>query len=111
MPDVTGTIRAEHDGKTYALRLTMRSFAELQAKHGANVAGILDGTAGAMPSFAALIDVVSLALQRAEAMPAEEADRLADELLTADIKLVERLIAAAFPDAEGNGARPAKKSA
>lgn len=103
MADVTGTVRASHDGKTYALRLTMRSFAELQARHGANVAGLLDGTAGAVPSFAALIDVVSLALQRGEGMAADEADRLADELFTADARLVERLIAASFPDQVGNG--------
>lgn len=109
MAEPTGTIHEEFDGKTYALRLTMRSIATLQEKHGNNVAGILDGTAGEIPSFSAILDLVSLALQRGEGVTAEQADELADDMLSRDQQLVGRIVQAAFPGAggdEGNGTGP-----
>lgn len=98
--DVTGTVRETFDGTEYSLRLTMRGLAKLQAKHGANVAGLLDGTAGNPPNMEPLLDMVSEALQKGHGLEQAEADDVADELLTADLGLVERLIQAAFPDAE-----------
>lgn len=106
----TGTIREEFEGKSYDLRLTMRGIASLQATYGNNVAGLLDGTAGDVPNFAALIDLVSLALQRGSKLPKEEAEDIADAMLTADTMIVGRIIAAAFPNeaTEGNGKKRKK---
>src|SRR5699024_9386171 len=109
MSDPTGTIREECGGKTYELRLTMRSLATLQSQHGNNVAGLLDGTAGSVPNFAALLDLVSLALQNGSKISAEDADEIADTMVTRDTDVVARVIQAAFPDAEvdsGNAKGP-----
>lgn len=107
---VTGTLHEQHDGKTYDLRLTMGGIAKLQAMHGRNVAGLLDGSAGDLPDFQALIDMVSVALQKGQGMTPEEAASVADDLLSADMEIVQRLITAAFPNATvetaGNVRRP-----
>lgn len=108
MADVTGTIREEFGGKVYDLRLSMRGLARLQVKYGDNVAGLLDGTVGEVPKFDVFLDIVSEALQKGSKLPVSEADDLADELLTADVDLVERVIAALFPKASINGAAPGK---
>lgn len=102
MADPTGTVEVEFGGETYCLRLTMRGIARLQAKHGRNLAGMLDGSAGAIPDMEAVLDLVSEALQKGQDMKPAEADDLADEMATADPLLVGRIIAAAFPDPEGN---------
>lgn len=111
MADITGTVRARHDGRDYEMRLTMRGLAVLQDKHGDNIAGLLDGSAGSTPRFGALIDMVSLALQKGSGMGSNEADELADELLTADVGIIEKIITATFPNAtvegvRGNGRKP-----
>jgi hypothetical protein len=108
MTDPTGAIEVEHGGETYCLRLTMRGIARLQAKHGRNVAGMLDGTAGDMPDMAAVLDIVSEALQKGHGMKATEADDLADEIATADPLIVGSIMVAAFPSAEGNAKKKAK---
>ena len=98
--DVTGTITETINGQAYELRLTMAGLAKLQAKHGKTIGGLLDGTAGNVPDFGPMLDMVSVALQKASGLGAVEADGLADDLLTADLTVIERLITAAFPNAQ-----------
>ena len=109
MTDPTGTIEVEHGDATYTLRLTMRGIARMQVKHGRNIAGMLDGTAGSFPDMNAVLDIVSESLQRGHGLNAKQADDLADELATADPAIVGRIMSAAFPDIEGNA--KAKKGA
>lgn len=99
MADITGEMIETFGGREYTLRLTMRGIAALQAKHGKNIGGLLDGTAGDIPDFGPLLDLVSLALQKGHAMTPEEADALADDLLTADPQIVGRIVSSTFPDA------------
>jgi hypothetical protein len=103
MTDPTGAVEVEFGGKSYSLRLTMRGIARLQAKHGRNLAGLLDGTAGDVPDMGAVLDLVSEALQKGEGIAAAEADELADELATANPMIIGLIVTAAFPDPEGNG--------
>jgi hypothetical protein len=104
MADPTGAFHLEHGGKSYELRLTMRGIAKLQAKHGRNIAGMLDGTAGDIPDMMAVLDLVSEALQKGSGLSPEEADDVADELTTHDTSIVGSVVATAFPDMkEGNG--------
>ena len=102
MTDPTGVVEVTLGEVTYSLRLTMRGIARLQAKHGRNLAGMLDGSAGDVPDMAAVLDLVSEALQKGQGLAAKEADEIADELATADPLIVGRILAGAFPDAEGN---------
>ena len=104
MADPTGVVEVEHGGETYSLRLTMRGIARLQAKHGRNLSGMLDGSAGDVPDMAAALDVVSEALQKGQGLPAKEADDIADELATADPMIVGRVLDGAFPDADAGNA-------
>ncbi|SDW78332.1 hypothetical protein [Roseicitreum antarcticum] len=112
MADITGTIRAVHGGSTYDLRCTMGVLAKLQGIHGPSVGGLLDGSAGDLPEFQPMIDMVSLSLQKASGLPADQADEIADDLITEDQGIVERLLTAAFPEAaseapaSGNRKRP-----
>jgi hypothetical protein len=105
MIDPTGAVEIQFGGKTYAMRLTMRGIARLQAKHGRTLAGLLDGTQGDFPDMGVVLDLVSEALQRGEGLDAAAADDLADEIATADASVVGRIMASAFPDAEGNAQR------
>ena len=115
MSDITGTIHEVYDGKSYDLRLTMRGIATLQSEYGNNVAGLLDGSAGDLPDFNALLSLVSIAIQKGSGMDAGAADDLADDLLTKDPEIVGRIISAAFPDEKeqksGNVKKPRKKAA
>jgi len=115
MSDITGTIHEVYDGKSYDLRLTMRGIATLQSEYGANVAGLLDGSAGDLPDFNALLSLVSIAIQKGSDMEPVAADELADDLLTKDPEIVSRIISAAFPDQKeqksGNVKKPRKKAA
>ena len=108
MADLTGTIHEVYDGKSYDLRLTMGVIGSLQAQYGNSIAGLLDGTAGDIPNFNALIDLVSLALQKGSGLEKEVADVLADDMLTKDVGLATRIISAAFPSASGNAKKPRK---
>jgi hypothetical protein len=109
MIDPTGAVEIQFGGKTYAMRLTMRGIARLQAKHGRTLAGLLDGTQGDFPDMGVVLDLVSEALQRGEGLDSASADDLADEIATADASIIGRIMASAFPDAEGNAQR--KKAA
>ena len=115
MSDITGTIHEVYDGKSYDLRLTMRGIATLQSEYGNNVAGLLDGSAGDLPDFNALLSLVSISLQKGNGMEPVAADELADDLLTKDPEIVSRIISAAFPDQKeqksGNVKKPRKKAA
>lgn len=108
MSDVTGILHEVYGGKSYDLRLTMGGIGSLQAQYGNNIAGLLDGTAGDIPNFNALIALVSLSLQKGSGMDAEAADGLADDMLTKDVGLATRIITAAFPSASGNAKKPRK---
>ena len=109
MADVTGVLRADHDGKTYDLRLTMGGIAELQGRFGNDLDGLLSG-GEAIPNFGVLLAVVEVALVRGGGVSSAKASALADDLLTADSSLAGRLIKAAFPDASP-GSAPGKTGA
>lgn len=103
MADVTGTLHHPFEGKTYALCLTMRGIAKLQGIHGNDLGGILTG-ANAVPSFAVLLDIVAEGLRRGGDLADQDADDLADKMLTADKNLAERVLKLAFPEtAAGKG--------
>lgn len=106
MADVTGALREDFGGKTYEFKLTARVIAKLQAVHGNNVAGLLDGTAGAIPNFGAVLDLVALSLQMGSKLSDDEAEEIADAMLMQDTEIVGRIIRAAFPDVED--AKPGK---
>lgn len=108
MADATGALHYEFGGKAYTLRLTFGGIAQLQARHGNDLAGLLTGNTGPIPPFAVMIDMVAVALQKGMKMPAEEAGDLADDMLTDDKGMFERLMRAAFPDAVGNVEAPKK---
>jgi hypothetical protein len=112
MADVTGTVRATLGQNEYTLRLTMRGLATLQGEFGADLGGLLSGKVaeGAIPDFNIMLRVVEIAL--AKGMPDMTADRVrdvADDLVTDDQTILERIMQAAFPDvaaAAGNVKRP-----
>jgi hypothetical protein len=109
MIDPTGAVEIVFGGKTYAMRLTMRGIARVQAKHGRTLGGLLDGAPDDFPDMSVVLDLVSEALQRGEGLDAAAADDLADEIATADATIIGRIMASAFPDAAGNA--PKKKAA
>lgn len=122
MADVTGTLHHHHDGRTYALRLTMGGLAKLQGRHGLDLGGLLsakfdlpddreaeDGEAARpIPPFAIMLDVVAVSLEKGERMDPEDAAELADDLLTGDRGLCGAVMQAAFPGAAkaGNARAP-----
>lgn len=106
MADVTGALHHDFGGREYTLRLTFGVLAKLQAKHGTDLKGLLTGEVGKAPPFDVMLDAVSGALVKGGVSDAED---LADDMLTADPELFSRLLAAAFPDAMGNGVRPGKR--
>lgn len=111
MSDITGTLHHDFRGKTFALRLTLGGIAKLQGKHGLDLGGLLSGTNTGTPPFGIMIDMVSVALVKGGDVAEETADDLADDMLTEDKALIERLMQAAFPeqDAKGNGKAPKAK--
>lgn len=111
MSDVTGTLHHQFGGREYALRLTIGGIARLQAKHGADLGGLLTQTEDAapkIPDFAVMLDIIQVALEKGGVAPDGSAD-LADDMLTADIELASRLLQAAFP-AAAKGARGKAKA-
>lgn len=108
MSDVTGALHHPFGGRNYALRLTFAGIATLQGRHGNDLGGLLTGTVEGIPPFAIMLDMVSVALQKGEGMPADAADNLADDMLTADKSLVDQIVRAAFPETAGNEAAPKK---
>lgn len=116
MADITGALHHEFGGKTYCLRMTMRGIAKMQALHGNDLGGLLreseEGAPAGVPPLAPALDLISIALQRGENMAQEEADVLADDMMTAERALSSRVLAAAFPDVKatpGNGKALAAK--
>lgn len=99
MADFTGVIYESFGGKEYAMQLTMRGIARLQEKYGNTIGGLLDGTVGDIPDFSPLLDLVSISLQKGSKLSAEDADEIADSILTADKEIVGRIVSAAFPEA------------
>jgi hypothetical protein len=88
----------------------MRGMAQLQSEFGRDIAGILTGKAGEIPDFGAILRIVEVALAKGNpSLSAEQVKELADDMATPD--LVEAIVKAAFPDAEGdagNGQRAGK---
>lgn len=111
MADMTGTVRREHDGRTYAMRLTPLGIAALQDKYGNNFLGELERTEG-LPNLRLFVDIVTQALLKGEAMPHDEAQSVADDLIGRDLTLPMDVVKAAFPDPEsGKGTEGAKGNA
>ena len=106
MADVTGALHHEYGGRSYTLRLSLGGIAKLQGKYGNDLCGLLTGEAEGVPPFAVMIDMVAASLEKGEGMPADEAIEVADDLLTADQGLVQRVLNAAFPAAAGNAKAP-----
>lgn len=111
MADVTGTLHHSFGGQMFKLRLTWGVLAELQERHGKDFLARLDVPEGGLPEFALLIDIAALALAKGDGVPEDRARDVADDMLTADPSLIQRLIASAFPDAVGNVKKAAKKAA
>lgn len=99
MADITGALHITHDGRELTLRLSMAGLGRLQDRHGPSIGGLLDEdrTEDQLLNFGILIDAVSIALQKGMRMDADEADDLADDLVSADQEIVARLLEAAFP--------------
>jgi hypothetical protein len=110
MADITGSLTVEHGGRSYSLRLTMRGLASLQAEFGNSLGGMLDGEANAIPNFALLLRIVEVALGNVD-----DKEQVADALLSDDVTIVERIMAASFPalvdGASGNGKRATRAKA
>lgn len=123
MADITGTLRHEHDGKSYALRLTNLGLADLQDAWGNDIGGLLSGKfdipedapddfRAAIPPMRLMVDIVARGLEKGEGMARDEALALADEMTTRDKSLMGRVLATAFPKAEpGNVPAPKKAKA
>lgn len=107
MADVTGALHHSFGGREYTLRLTFGVLAKLQAKHGDDLKGLLTGEVVKAPPFDVMLDAVGGALIKGGAA-ADSADDLADDMLTADPELFQRLLGTAFPDAVGNGKKAGK---
>ena len=104
MADVTGTLRHEYDGKTYAMRLTPLGIAALQDAHGDDFLGKLEAAAssGSLPNLRLFVDIVARALEKGEGMAAADAVAIADDMVAADMQLPIRVIQTSFPAPEGN---------
>ncbi|MCJ8138433.1 hypothetical protein [Falsirhodobacter halotolerans] len=120
MSDVTGAYHHAFGEKTYRLRLTLGGIAKLQGRHGDDLGGLLSGKyakkegdmgPAPIPPFGIMLDVVAVALEKGEALPADEAADLADDLMTADRNVFSHVMTAAFPDSVGNEKPPRAKRA
>lgn len=104
MAAILGELNVTCAGADYCLRLTMRGIAQLQDEYGQGLEPLLGMKDGVMPHFGICLRLVEIALKKHHPDAGPE---LADEILTADVGVVGRLIAAAFPDPEGNaGGKP-----
>lgn len=108
MADVTGALHHDFGGRSYTLRLTLGGIAKLQGKHGNDLGGLLTGIEG-IPPFGVMIDLLAAALEKGEGIPSDKAADLADDMLTADQGIVQRLMTAAFPASAGNAEAPKAK--
>lgn len=113
MTNTTGKVEVTANDRDYTLWLGFSVLADLQDKHGQDVIARLDPPADAgdnwMPDLGIVRDLFLGALQRYHG---EEADRwLVDDILAQNGGAINRLIQAAFPDADegapkGNRKRP-----
>lgn len=109
MADVTGTLRREHDGKTYALRLTPLGIAALQDEFGVDfIAKLGDGST--MPNMRLFVRIVQHALVKGEGMSLADAQALADDMLASEMGLPMRVMNAAFPQGEPGKNRAARRA-
>lgn len=106
MSDVTGALHHEFGGRSYTLRLTLGGIGKLQGKHGNDLGGLLTGGIQGIPPFSLMIDVVAVALEKGERMSSDEAQDVADDIITADQSVFEKLMKAAFPDPSGKRKAP-----
>jgi hypothetical protein len=97
MAAITGEVRAEHGGRTYTLRFTALGLGRLQEEFGSSLGGLLDGTAKESVLMLPMVGIIREALRKGERMPHDEAQELADDMLTADMDLAVRVLNAAFP--------------
>jgi len=105
-----GEIEAVLDGRSYRLVLDFNAMCELEDMTGRSAAEILQGFDGGTIRFADLRAICLAALKRHHPeMTAPEAG----DLLSADMDLPARLIAAAMPDAAGDAiaGKPARVKA
>lgn len=103
MTDPRGLLTVTAGGKEYRLWLGMSVLADLQSKHGQDVFTKMDPPAGAgaewLPDLNILIDMFLLALCRYH----PDADRyLVDEVLAENADVFPKLMAAAFPEPDGD---------
>lgn len=110
MADVTGALHHDFGGKTYTLRLTLGGFAKLQGKYGNDLGGLLTGGIEGVPPFGIMIDIIAAALEKGERISADEAVDLADDMLTADQSIMDKVMKSAFPDQVGNAKAPKAKT-
>lgn len=88
-------ITVRHDGRNLTLQLTMLAMADLQDKYGPDLAVLNSIRPDSTPPFRAMVDLVAAALRRHH----RDLDHLsvADDLLTADLDVFNRLMLASFP--------------
>lgn len=110
MADVTGALHHDFGGKAYTLRLTLGGIAKLQGKYGNDLGGLLTGGIEGVPPFGIMIDIIAAALEKGERISADEAVDLADDMLTADQSIMEKVMKSAFPDQVGNAKAPKAKT-
>lgn len=112
MAAFTGELNVAHNGRDLTLRLTLAGLARLQDKYGPDIAGLLDENRSdeEILPFGIMLDVISVSLQKGMRMPEDEAEELADDILSADPDVLGRLLSAAFPSAATKtGGRPSGK--
>lgn len=99
MADMTGTLRREYNGRTYAMRLTPLGIASLQDTYGNDFLAQIEQTKG-LPNLRMFVDIVAQALVKGEGLPETDARSVADDLVGADMALPMAVITAAFPEAK-----------
>lgn len=106
MSDVTGALHHDFGGRSYTLRLTLGGIGKLQGRHGNDLGGLLSGGIEGIPPFSLMIDIVAVALEKGERMAPDEAQDVADDIITADQSVFEKLMRAAFPGDAGKAKAP-----
>jgi hypothetical protein len=97
-----GDIEVALDGATYTLHMGFRELGVLQSEFGRNLVPLLvKPDDGELPDLAAYLRVVEVSLRRYHP---QAAPTVADDIMAADIGIVAKLLAAAFPDALKSGA-------
>lgn len=101
-----GELLVKHEGKEYRLCLTNRGIGVLQDEFGREMSAFMPADGG-VPSFAAIVRVVEIALQKYHGE--EATPDLADDLLGSDRKVFGDLLAVTFPELKaGTGGKKPK---